>query len=195
MSDQQPEVPVRIIIVIKKRIATWVEGRHEAWVALIMLSVFAAVVELGYAFHGANVANVPYLRLASYTLSISLAALMSGIFLGFLFGIPRTLSGNQSETTPSANGSSTNAQSSTSGPSANGGTGLTPNTNLEQISDWLTKILVGVGLTQISKLSGVLTALALALKPGFGNIEGGGTLGVIIVIFFAICGFLIGYLS
>jgi hypothetical protein len=58
---------------------------------------------------------------------LSAASLITGGFFGFLFGIPRSLS--------------------TPGPSF-----VQPNTNLEQISDWLTKILVGVGLTQIGTI-------------------------------------------
>jgi len=45
-------------------------------------------------------------------------------------------------------------------PSANGQPGYSGNTNLEQISDWLTKILVGVGLTQLREIPGQVQRLA-----------------------------------
>src|SRR6266508_6277591 len=58
-------------------------------------------------------------------------AFVAGGLLGFLFGIPRSLAG---------------PEGSVDGAAAGGA--YRPNTNLEQISDWLTKILVGVGLVQ-----------------------------------------------
>src|SRR5215207_3296326 len=56
------------------------------------------------------------------------AAFGVGALVGFLFGIPRRF---QREGSDPALG------------------GLVVNTNLEQISDWLTKIIVGVGLVEI----------------------------------------------
>lgn len=197
MAIQNEEPPLRIIIIVKKRIASWVEGRHEAWGALILLSVFAAVVEVGYARYGSMHPSVPFFGVAAYALSIALAALIIGIFLGFLFGIPRTLSAPSASQRAVAGGKTGDGDVTvgvaSDGESA-GGTNFGVNTNLEQISDWLTKIMVGVGLTQIAKLPGATRVLADALKPGFGDFAGAGTLGVLIVVFFSVCGFLIGYL-
>ncbi len=64
---------------------------------------------------------------------LALASLVTGLLLGFLFGIPKALQNDHPES------------------------GLqrayATNTNLEQISDWLTKILVGVGLVEMGKIS------------------------------------------
>ncbi|WP_263384242.1 hypothetical protein [Granulicella arctica] len=195
--------PIGIVIIIRDRIATWVEGRHEAWVALIFLSVFAAFIELGYAGSAKPHSVSGFFAALTYTLSIALAALIVGIFLGFLFGIPRTLSGNNPSSKES-DGFERDASSSTErltafgvGPDRHGPdrqVNFGVNTNLEQISDWLTKMLVGVGLTQISKLPVAIRVLSSALKPGFGDTAGAGAIGVLIVIFFSVCGFLIGYL-
>lgn len=200
MPIQNVDPPLRIIIIVKKRIASWVEGRHEAWGALILLGVFAAIVEVGYARYGSVHPSVPFFGVAAYALSIALAALIIGIFLGFLFGIPRTLSAPSAppRTVVAGKGQGGEgdgtASGSSDGDSAGGGTNFGVNTNLEQISDWLTKIMVGVGLTQIGKLPVATKVLADALKPGFGDFAGAGTLGVLIVVFFSVCGFLIGYL-
>jgi hypothetical protein len=75
-----------------------------------------------------------------------------GVLLGFLFGIPRTL---QQELPPSSSPPAPAA--SPQSPErvftgANWSYQQTVNTNLEQISDWLTKILVGVGFTQLHQL-------------------------------------------
>jgi len=99
--------------------------------------------------------------------------------MGFLFGIPRSLQQD-------GNGS------------AAGGTGTAPtesrlrvNTNLEQISDWLTKILVGVGLTQIKDLRPRLWSVAGEVAPGLGNSK---VVAAAVMINFSIWGFFVGYL-
>ena len=72
--------------------------------------------------------------------AIACSALLMGGLLGFLFGIPRTLQQEPSQVTEQNRKDQSQE------------TNYGVNTNLEQISDWLTKILVGVGLTQISTL-------------------------------------------
>jgi hypothetical protein len=67
------------------------------------------------------------------------AAFLGGALLGFLFGIPRSLA---VEATPAG----TTAEPVEAGQRA---ALYRSNTNLEQISDWLTKILVGVGLVEL----------------------------------------------
>src|ERR1700730_9963676 len=103
-----------------------------------------------------------------------------GVLLGFLFGIPRTLQGDQPQISDKDN-----HQNNIS---------YKVNTNLEQISDWLTKILVGVGLTQINKLPRLIDNLSKTLKPGLGDQPASGIYGVALVIYFVVFGFLSGYL-
>jgi len=47
-------------------------------------------------------------------------------------------------------------------PGVDGGrtTKYMPNTNLEDVSDWLTKIIIGVTLTQLTKIPGYLQSIA-----------------------------------
>jgi len=101
------------------------------------------------------------------------AACAIGGFVGFLFGVPRTLQSDRP---------------------ANGGTSYLANTNLEQISDWLTKILVGVGLVQIGRAPDALADLATALGPVFGGISTSPAFGLSIVMYFAVAGLGIAYL-
>jgi tetratricopeptide (TPR) repeat protein len=63
------------------------------------------------------------------------------------------------------------------------------NTNLEQISDWLTKILVGVGLTQLTELPTLLRVLGESVTVANSVAV---TIGLIVT--FLICGFFAGYL-
>ena len=182
---------IKIIITLKRRIAGWVGGNQPAWVALLMLSLFAAAIELIYARYSSTNAKVPFGEIAGYALSISLASIITGILLGFLFGIPRTLSGSSQPQAPIENHDSTKdptASNTTQPPN------LGTNTNLEQISDWLTKMLVGVGLTQIGQIPNGLRTISRELQPGFGSAPGAPVFGGLIIIFFSVCGFLIGYL-
>ncbi|MDQ2643463.1 MAG: hypothetical protein M3020_06600 [Myxococcota bacterium] len=87
---------------------------------------------------------------------VSGAAALVGILLGFLFGIPRTTVAERAPnpvTDPP--GGREPVPAGTSPLSAP----YSVNTNLEQISDWLTKILVGVGLTQLNEIPEKLAAL------------------------------------
>jgi len=109
------------------------------------------------------------------------AAIVFGTLLGFLFGIPRTL--RQDKEASSVDGTKA------AEPERYG-----PNTNLEQISDWLTKILVGVGLTQIGRISPKLQGLAYYIGNGLGNTDAARSFALTLVLYFLCCGFLLGYL-
>ena len=59
--------------------------------------------------------------------------------------------------------------------------------------DWLTKILVGVGLTQIGKIPSALRSLAGHISKSFG-VSGNDVFSVSMVLYFSTLGFLTGYL-
>ncbi|WP_293907015.1 hypothetical protein [Phenylobacterium sp.] len=101
------------------------------------------------------------------------AAWLSGGVLGFLFGVPRLRAA-----APQA-------------PTA--GTSFAPNTNLEQISDWLTKIIVGATLVQLRPLADEVNTLALAIGVQLGTQGGATVAGAVMITYFA-GGFLWGYL-
>jgi hypothetical protein len=69
-----------------------------------------------------------------------------------------------------------------------------PNTNLEQISDWLTKILVGVGLTQMPEIIGFFKTIATEAGPAFGDTPSGKIIAVSIVVHYILAGFFQGFL-
>ena len=108
--------------------------------------------------------------------------------IGFLFGIPRTLQGDKARLRdiPSRDTENVNDIHHQGRYQAN--------TNLEQISDWLTKILVGVGLTQLILLPSALQYFSATIAPALGGLPSGGTFSIAILIFFSVDGFLIGYL-
>src|SRR5690349_20427007 len=81
---------------------------------------------------------------------MSMASVLLGGLTGFLFGIPRALT------------SATSGNSGSRRP-------FLENTNLEQVSDWLTKIIVGVSLVQFSNIISGTRDLAKTVAPIFGD--------------------------
>ncbi|HEU4387419.1 MAG TPA: hypothetical protein VFV34_06450 [Blastocatellia bacterium] len=128
------------------------------------------------------------LRVMSLCSLIAAAFGLLGMILGFLFGIPRTLTDVQSDRLR------TETASPVRDPSDRAPVNYQVNTNLEQISDWLTKILVGVGLTQIQHIPDKVRQAAQSL--GTGLPRGDGDVGFImaLILYSAAFGFLLGYL-
>ena len=144
----------------------------------VVLGVGIASIAL-FAVHGARSAAA-FAAAASLGLVVAGAAMLTGGLMGFLFGIPRTLQGER-EAGDAAGGAPPETQ-------------YRANTNLEQISDWLTKILVGVGLTQVGAIRRELGALGDQLESGFARGAPGRAFALALVAYFVICGFLYGYL-
>jgi len=113
-----------------------------------------------------------------------LAALSVGAIVGFLFGIPRVL---QADRPSDANG----AASVTPTPD---GYRVQVNTNLEQISDWLTKIIVGVGLINLGNLGPLLTRASRYVGASFGPEPANEHFACGLLLYFSIMGFALGYL-
>jgi hypothetical protein len=118
------------------------------------------------------------------------ASTLIGVLLGFLFGIPRTLQ----HTSNSAQRQDTDGEQTQPASIIKKRTEYGPNTNLEQISDWLTKILVGVGLTQVKEIREVLSDVADGVKFGVPDTGVSQAFALSLVLFYLICGFLFGFL-
>lgn len=114
-----------------------------------------------------------------------------GTFAGFLFGIPKILQRGQgaAESMPAKSPNGTNAEQSYR---------QQVNTNLTEISDWLTKIIVGLGLIHLKQapafVLGKAGVLAASLK-GFDATGDYQAFAVAIIVTFPAFGFLFGYLS
>lgn len=116
------------------------------------------------------------------------AAFLAGGLLGFLFGIPRLLATTGPAAIPATgDAGAAEPEKARSSPYA-------PNTNLEQISDWLTKILVGVGLVELGKLSHGTKRLVDFLQPSLGGSPNGSPFALTVLTLYSISGFLIVYL-
>jgi CheY-like chemotaxis protein len=113
------------------------------------------------------------------------ASLALGGLLGFIFGIPRFLQEGR-PTTPE--------EDAADSPKNNRHAPYAGNTSLEQISDWLTKILIGVGLTQLANIPGALAGLGDGVAVGLGGFPGAAVFVPGLVVFTLLDGFFLGYL-
>ncbi|GFO65463.1 hypothetical protein GMPD_33820 [Geomonas paludis] len=120
-------------------------------------------------------------------LMCALALFSGGVLLGFLFGIPRvdqTGKKNASGNAP-PDGDRTLQESN-----------LEQNTNLEQISDWLTKIIVGVGLVELRTIYEYFQRATVFIAGGIGlnGPQQAQPLAAATVVYFITLGFLSGYI-
>jgi uncharacterized membrane protein len=96
----------------------------------------------------------------------AMSCIATGALIGFLFGVPRL------------------------NPAAKIEARLLPNTNVEAVSDWLTKILVGVGLVNFAAIGGFVARLsqdiarATSTDPAFGTA---------LIVYFFMVGVIEGY--
>ncbi len=112
-------------------------------------------------------------------LIVALACILFGVFVGLIFGVPKL----NDKFDPSTNYLKDHK--------------YMPNTNLEEMSDWLTKIIVGVSLTQLASIPGYLNKVADFVLPAGScdfNCEYGKAIVISVIIYFLVSGFLVGYI-
>jgi len=135
-------------------------------IALLVASLIGLVGLIGYA------ASVPHFgsRLFFIGLLLAVATFVSGSFVGILFGMPKR----------------NNAEDSTNA--------YTLNNSLVEISDWLTKIIVGLGLVNLKQLPGQLMSIGEFVNLSIGGKGQGINVFVnSIVVYFGVLGIYIGY--
>jgi len=129
------------------------------------------------------------------------ASLAAGFLLGFIFGIPRAIARSEINVPPASTVGHADA-SERPEKRALDTDKFKANSNLVEISDWLTKIFVGVGLVELAKIPGKMKALASYFAAGLRNCSNCGenyvrsseVFAMVIIVFFGVCGFLLGYL-
>ncbi|MGH2648086.1 MAG: tetratricopeptide repeat protein, partial [Ginsengibacter sp.] len=109
------------------------------------------------------------MRWETLFLSILLASAsyISGFFLGFLFGIPKRNADKESAYNLS--------------------------TNLVDISDWLTKIIIGLGLIEIKRIPGYLESIGVYIQKETNGENSMKIFSVCVIIYFSIFGLYYGY--
>jgi len=101
----------------------------------LVFVIFLTTATILLSLYGWSVSSPPLLLTE---LLVGAASISVGSLLGFLFGMPRAM------VAPS-----TSEETDAAAPMT-----YRPSTNLEQVSDWLTKILIGVGLVELRQIGG-----------------------------------------
>ncbi len=134
---------------------------------------------------------------AGVALLWALCCLTAGAAIGFLFGIPR--SGAASPKGSAGKGAGMAAGKAAAAPTeaapGSAESGLRPNTNLEEVSDWLTKIIVGLGLVNLGEIGPGLQKIAKLTAAGWSGLPEAQALSLAsaLIVAFAVTGFLAAY--
>jgi GGDEF domain-containing protein len=159
------------------------EGKQMLAFLVLGLAIAIGILSIGaFSFQAKSVPEG--LSVFGFGLLVSGVSFLVGMLLGFLFAIPRSLQHASSGENGKAQGGSNSETQPRYG----------ANTNLEEISDWLTKILVGVGLTQITVLPQKLNTTAAFLAGGLGGYNSSQGFVLLILLYFLVSGFLLSYL-
>ena len=128
----------------------------------------------------------------------ALAYFVLGGLGGFIFGVPKIVANNNASSTTLRDLSALPADSSEKNARKNI---IQENTNLTQISDWLTKVIIGAGLVDLKQIPHFIVETAkkmargisaVALKPE--NMDSLTVLSGGIIVYFLVWGFVSGYL-
>jgi hypothetical protein len=117
------------------------------------------------------------------------AAAAVGASLGFMFGLPRARFAERLST-----GQLDNAGTPGSPPPSPASTHYLANSNLIKVSDWLSTIIIGLGLVNLGGFLPAMGAVAVLLKEPLGGMSYSGVVGVSVLITGALIGFLLVYL-
>lgn len=166
--------------------------RGVVWVSyLLILGMFLCSIVLARSVPERSDVSGAGVGLTAFLLFAAAAAVGAG--LGFLFGLPRARF-------TEADGGGT--QRSTGGEHALGGTsaGATrssqylTNSNLIKVSDWLTTIIIGVGLVNVARLGPAAGDFSEALQAPLGGAPYAGTIGITVIIIALLASVILCYL-
>ncbi|SFU96539.1 MULTISPECIES: tetratricopeptide repeat protein [unclassified Methylobacterium] len=170
-------------------------GRNLSWADRAAGATVVALLAViaGYVW-GATPANGSMAAGASVLGGIALAAALLGGLAGFLFGIPRLLTRDGQLASLATRRPADGAGPAATPPNKVPVAGFAPlqgNSNLEEISDWVTKILVGLGLVHAGQVAdtakGAAAYVAEKALSGFPGAE-------LVVLPVGLAAFLLGFL-
>ncbi len=165
-----------------------------------VLVIIAITIPVLYGFAQPKTAFPQLLQDVAVALAVALASAAVGGLIGLLFGIPRAILSLESASPATGAAGTTGAATTPPVTPAPETTPLAPsvkyaeNTNLVQVSDWLTKVLLGAGLTQLGRAPGALSSLGRSLAAGFGTGSSAQAFAEATVVLNVVAGFLYGYL-
>lgn len=135
--------------------------------------LFCLIVGLGGIYGYASSVGTIGKQLGYMSILIGAAAGISGFFLGFLFGLPKFVNNGNSDS------------------------GYLVNNNLADISDWLTKIIIGVGLVEIKEIMELLIRVGKYVGESTGaygtNMQAVTVFTICVIVYFGVFGVYYGY--
>lgn len=148
------------------------------WRVFQFALALAALLVVGY---GVTIRSATLLTIEAL---VGTATASVGGLLGFLFGIPRTTRPRNSD----ASGADDTKHGTAAMP-------YEPSNNLEQVADWLTKILVGVGLVELGSLGSALAKVGEQVAKSVTPTPiGTAIVTQVVIVAFATIGFLASFL-
>lgn len=115
------------------------------------------------------------------------ASTLVGALIGFLFGVPKSRTDGVNRGTEERTIVSTEAATDISRRRR-----YADNANLEEVSDWLTKIIVGLGLVELTRIADIVDPAERLFDP---LLERDGTIVLIgCILYFLVFGFIICYI-
>jgi hypothetical protein len=144
----------------KLKFSTYLNATGICWGSVVAVAVLYAIVDS------------PATQLTAYAFSVAMAAFWAGGIIGFLFGVPIHAVRSTPET-PDGKAANGDQQSST---------------RLAEVADWLTKIVIGVGLVELRSLAGWVVDAGNSLSAAT-TIEGDDLLFSALIVAAAATGF------
>ena len=126
----------------------------------------------------------------------SFAFFIVGGLCGFIFGVPKVVANSTLDPNALQNISAITDEASKKAKKNI----IQENTNLTQISDWLTKVLIGASLVQLKEIPKFIVSVSRKMAKGIGidqaaaNIDSLTVLSGGIIVYFVTWGFVCGYL-
>jgi hypothetical protein len=165
-----------------------------------------------WASYDPKLGELHVLRVCGFGILIGGSSAVAGFVVGFLFGVPKTPDHPPQGVIPAREKAPAESSSDVVHEPDPTGAVAAPsvapalknaqpekqlsavNTNLEQISDWLTKIIVGVSLVEFNRIINKVIGLAGFLAIGIDWTPGGVQYATAIIAYFAPIGFFYGWI-
>jgi hypothetical protein len=168
-------------------------SRVSAWLAVLVgfQATMGILLLIVYAWHEKDA------RIFATGYLVALATTAVAAVAGFLFGLPRY---NPVVASPARSPADSSMPAMTAGDEARAAGVYSPSNNLEQISDWFTKLLLGAGLVQLGHVGRWLGDFITGIAGAFVSDNAGSPPVVAqvvagsLVAFYAAFGFLFGYI-
>ena len=153
---------------------------------LLVVGMVGASIVLGLSVPGSSDVSGAGVGLAAFSLFAAAAAVGAG--LGFLFGLPRSRFADAALTDEQAR------NGGTSDPAGTTSAHYLTNSNLIKVSDWLTTIIIGIGLVNLAKIGPAVGDLSNELQDPLGGADYAGIIGVSVIVVALLASIMLCYL-